>query len=358
MARLVRICLPEGDAPAVERKIFRLLTTAGLPNAPRTSPRQTTEVFGGALGLDDADYCVPDDALGPYAGSPPDPAAGQRRQFARVAMALLYAAVDLDKLDAVADLLTWAVQHHRFPGELMDRRERAGNWRAQVVALVGVSVSTIGSWETGTAIPGRRDWLAGEAACGFSRDEVARLLDFTGPPERRGAPGAEGRRSSERASHHLLQCPPVCDCEVQARRATKDARTAGRGPRVARRDHPARRRNGNVDSGPRARPRGCPDAAPDPFLTDQRGKRPQRGVLGPISKPLAPTTVVEVDRKASKDGMVSLGQTPIALDPELIGKQVTLRFDGSLMHVIHAGLLVKTLPAPIPHQRRAKLTGA
>ncbi|MFI0451249.1 hypothetical protein [Actinomadura sp. 6N118] len=28
------------------------------------------------------------------------------------------------------------------------------------------------------------------------------------------------------------------------------------------------------------------------------------------------------------------------------------------MYVIHAGLLVKTLPAPIPHELRAKLTGA
>ncbi|MEH6375880.1 IS481 family transposase [Streptomyces sp. KLMMK] len=83
------------------------------------------------------------------------------------------------------------------------------------------------------------------------------------------------------------------------------------------------------------------------------GPEPQGGIA--TDKPLAPTTVVEVNRKASKDGMVSLGQTPVALGPELIGKQVTLRFDGSLMHVIHAGLLVKTLPAPIPHQRRAKL---
>ncbi|MET9419106.1 IS481 family transposase, partial [Streptomyces klenkii] len=86
------------------------------------------------------------------------------------------------------------------------------------------------------------------------------------------------------------------------------------------------------------------------------GPEPQGGIA--TDKPLAPTTVVEVNRKASKDGMVSLGQTPVALGPELIGKQVTLRFDGSLMHVIHAGLLAKTLPAPIPHQRRAKLTGA
>ncbi|MEV8529816.1 IS481 family transposase [Streptomyces sp. NPDC052000] len=82
--------------------------------------------------------------------------------------------------------------------------------------------------------------------------------------------------------------------------------------------------------------------------------------LGGLStdKPLEPAAVVEVDRKATKDGVVSLGQTPVALGTELIGKHVTLRFDGSLMYVIHGGLLVKTLTAPIPHQRRAKLTGA
>ncbi|CAM4395006.1 integrase core domain-containing protein [Nocardiopsis rhodophaea] len=86
------------------------------------------------------------------------------------------------------------------------------------------------------------------------------------------------------------------------------------------------------------------------------GPEPQGGVNA--DRPLAPTTVVEVDRKASKDGVVSLGRTPVALGTELIGKDVTLRFDGGFMYVIHAGLLVKTLAAPIPHERRAKLTGA
>lgn len=80
------------------------------------------------------------------------------------------------------------------------------------------------------------------------------------------------------------------------------------------------------------------------------GAEPQGGLSA--DKPLAPAAVVEVDRKASKDGVVSLGQTPIALGTDLIGKHITLRFDGSMMYVIHAGLLVKTLPAPIPHQRR------
>ncbi|MEU6190782.1 IS481 family transposase [Nocardia sp. NPDC047038] len=86
------------------------------------------------------------------------------------------------------------------------------------------------------------------------------------------------------------------------------------------------------------------------------GPEPRGGISA--DRPLAPTAVVEVDRKASKDGVVSLGTSPVALGPELIGKHVTLRFDGGMMYVIHAGLLVKTLPAPIPHERRSKLTGA
>ncbi|MDF3294404.1 hypothetical protein [Streptomyces silvisoli] len=46
------------------------------------------------------------------------------------------------------------------------------------------------------------------------------------------------------------------------------------------------------------------------------GPEPQGGVSA--DKPLAPATVVEVDRKATKDGVVSLGQTPAALGTELI----------------------------------------
>ncbi|MBF4999575.1 transposase [Nocardia sp. BSTN01] len=86
------------------------------------------------------------------------------------------------------------------------------------------------------------------------------------------------------------------------------------------------------------------------------GPEPQGGISA--DTPLAPTVVVEVDRKATRDGIVSLGPVPVALGPGLIGKQLTLRFDGSIMYVIHAGLLVKTLPAPIPREQRAKLTGA
>lgn len=46
-------------------------------------------------------------------------------------------------------------------------------------------------------------------------------------------------------------------------------------------------------------------------------------------------------------------KTPVAVGTDLIGKQVTLRFDGSMMYVIHAGLLVDAAradPAPAPRE--------
>ncbi|MGA5506883.1 hypothetical protein [Streptomyces umbrinus] len=40
------------------------------------------------------------------------------------------------------------------------------------------------------------------------------------------------------------------------------------------------------------------------------------------------------------------------------GERVSLRFDGHLLHVVHNGLLAKTLATPIPADKRAKLHGA
>ncbi|MEU9256535.1 hypothetical protein AB0D66_32675 [Streptomyces sp. NPDC048270] len=42
----------------------------------------------------------------------------------------------------------------------------------------------------------------------------------------------------------------------------------------------------------------------------------------------------------------------------LAGQQVILRLDGQLMHVIADGKVVKTLPAPVPLERRAQISGA
>ncbi|GAA2610422.1 MULTISPECIES: hypothetical protein [Streptomyces] len=74
--------------------------------------------------------------------------------------------------------------------------------------------------------------------------------------------------------------------------------------------------------------------------------------------PQAPL-VVEVDRLVGRDGDVGLGLggQRVKVAAPLAGQQVTLRFDGQLMHVIADGLVVKTLPAPIPPEQRAQISG-
>jgi hypothetical protein len=43
---------------------------------------------------------------------------------------------------------------------------------------------------------------------------------------------------------------------------------------------------------------------------------------------------------------------------ELANRRVTLRLDGHLMHVVHDGVLAKTLPTPIGAEQRTALRGA
>lgn len=91
-----------------------------------------------------------------------------------------------------------------------------------------------------------------------------------------------------------------------------------------------------------ARPAGPAPAAPAP----------------PRASLLPPATVIEVDRIVTRDGSTQLGGKYLYLDPQLAGAQVTLRLDGHLAHVIRDGQLVKTLPAPVDHDQRARLRGA
>jgi hypothetical protein len=93
-------------------------------------------------------------------------------------------------------------------------------------------------------------------------------------------------------------------------------------------------------------------------LKGARQAGPEPGPSAMPALPPAPTTVVEVDRTVNRQGTFDLGGQRIQLPSHLIGKQVTLRLDGYLMHVICQGLLAFTLPAPIPPDRRAKLSGA
>ncbi|WP_042411071.1 IS481 family transposase [Streptacidiphilus carbonis] len=71
-----------------------------------------------------------------------------------------------------------------------------------------------------------------------------------------------------------------------------------------------------------------------------------------------PSAVVEVDRLVGRDGDIGLAGARVKLAPHLAGQQVTLRFDGQLMHVIADGTVVKTMPAPVPVENRAQIGGA
>lgn len=73
---------------------------------------------------------------------------------------------------------------------------------------------------------------------------------------------------------------------------------------------------------------------------------------------LTTSTAIEVHRTVDRDGYVGLGGTKVLLDPPLEGQRVTVRFEGTLMHVLAAGRLVKTLPAPLGPPQRATLRGA
>ena len=227
IARLVRICLPgtDPDSRTLDR-IVALLSITGLKASADQSHEDTDEIFGGDLGTDFRFYEVPEQVLGVYAGSPADPTAGQRRQFARVVLGLVRALELETPVGAATDLLSWAVQLPVVPREMFLRRERAGLTRAQVAAAAGgVSVNTVASWESGAAIPGSRDWAALSAAYGFSAEEFARLLDRAGPPERRGAPRSGSAPASAVAATDVW-APPGDDCGtggVQARRVTTDA---------------------------------------------------------------------------------------------------------------------------------------
>jgi transposase InsO family protein len=108
-----------------------------------------------------------------------------------------------------------------------------------------------------------------------------------------------------------------------------------------------------------------PSRFSEPDLRDllDRGGRPAGPEPGPASLPpvapsASPPTTLELERTVARDGDVGLGGQRVLLDPPLAGQRVTLRFDGQLLHVIAEGLLVKTLPAPIGPDQRARLIGA
>ncbi|MEY9969600.1 transposase InsO family protein [Streptacidiphilus sp. MAP12-16] len=71
-----------------------------------------------------------------------------------------------------------------------------------------------------------------------------------------------------------------------------------------------------------------------------------------------PGTVIEADRNVNQFGIALLGNARVKIGYELANRRVTLRLDGQLMHVIHDGVLAKSLPAPINAEQRTGLRGA
>jgi transposase InsO family protein len=86
------------------------------------------------------------------------------------------------------------------------------------------------------------------------------------------------------------------------------------------------------------------------------GPEPARGAA--TIDMLTTSAVIDVSRTVSRDGCVGLGGDKVLLGSTLVGQRVTLRFAGTLMHVVANGRLVKTLPAPLPPDQRATLRGA
>jgi len=80
-----------------------------------------------------------------------------------------------------------------------------------------------------------------------------------------------------------------------------------------------------------------------------RGARPGRAAPAAAALPreTPPQTAIEVDRTATRDGIVALAGHEITLGPENRRRRVTLRIDRGLIHAIADGQLVRTLPSPL-----------
>jgi hypothetical protein len=72
---------------------------------------------------------------------------------------------------------------------------------------------------------------------------------------------------------------------------------------------------------------------------------------------VALSVAVEVDRVVNASGLVALSGRYVSVGQALAGRRVTLRLDGDLAHVIDDGVLVRTLPAPVPPALRRRLHG-
>jgi transposase InsO family protein len=96
-----------------------------------------------------------------------------------------------------------------------------------------------------------------------------------------------------------------------------------------------------------------------------RAERPRLVQLGahPAGPPPATTAlglpgVVECDRLVNAAGLIGLGGRQLSVGQHHAGQQVTVRLDAQLAHVLLDGVLVKTMPSPVPASALAHLQGA
>jgi transposase InsO family protein len=79
---------------------------------------------------------------------------------------------------------------------------------------------------------------------------------------------------------------------------------------------------------------------------------------GPPPLPPAAGDVTEVDRTVNASGNVSLGDHVVSAGLPLAGQRVTLRLEGPVVHVLAAGVIVRTVACPVPPETRPRLRGA
>jgi transposase InsO family protein len=91
------------------------------------------------------------------------------------------------------------------------------------------------------------------------------------------------------------------------------------------------------------------------------GARP----AGPAPAPMAahavlvgPGDAVEVTRRVNTAGTVGVAGQQVSVGLPLAGQTVTLRLEAATMHVLADGVLVRSLPTPVPVGSRARLHGA
>jgi hypothetical protein len=96
-----------------------------------------------------------------------------------------------------------------------------------------------------------------------------------------------------------------------------------------------------------------------------RGRLATAGPAGPSPGGVAvhavvlePGQAVEVDRRVNANGVLGVAGRQVAAGMALAGQTVTVRLEATMLHVLADGVLVRSLPSPVPPQARARLPGA